>query len=110
MQLRNSASGRPSVAAFDNLIWPTPMPLFSSSFRVYCFPGAAEPGTAYMGGGGRTVSGDDAWGAIRALEGTTGKIKWEFKLLSPGWTSLLSTAGGLVFAGTEEGKSLRAGC
>ena len=24
-------------------------------------------------------------------------------LLSPGWTSLLSTAGGLVFGGTEEG-------
>ena len=30
-------------------------------------------------------------------------MKWEFKLLSPGWTSLLSTAGGLVFGGTEEG-------
>ena len=32
-----------------------------------------------------------------------GKLKWEFKLLSPPWTGLLSTAGGLVFGGTEEG-------
>jgi alcohol dehydrogenase (cytochrome c) len=30
-------------------------------------------------------------------------MKWEFKLLSPGFTSLLSTAGGLVFGGSEEG-------
>lgn len=62
-----------------------------------------KPGTAFVGGGGRAVSGDEAWGAIRALEATTGKMKWEFRLLSPGWTSLLATAGGLVFGGTEEG-------
>ena len=30
-------------------------------------------------------------------------MKWEFKLLTPPWTGLLSTAGGLVFGGTEEG-------
>ena len=69
------------------------------------YKGEAEfqPGTAFLGGGGRAVNGDEAWGAIRALEGTTGKMKWEFKLLSPGFTSLLSTAGGLVFGGSEEG-------
>ena len=32
--------------------------------------------------------------------------KWDFPLLSPPWTSLLSTAGGLVFGGTEEGNFL----
>ena len=48
-------------------------------------------------------SGDEAYGAIRALEGTTGKLKWEFKLLTPPLAGLLSTAGGLVFGGTEEG-------
>jgi len=69
------------------------------------FKGAAEykPGTAFTGGGGRHLQGDDASGAIRALDATTGKMKWEFPLLSPGYTSLLSTAGGLVFGGTEEG-------
>ena len=30
-------------------------------------------------------------------------MKWEFKLLSPGMDGLLSTAGGLVFGGTDEG-------
>jgi alcohol dehydrogenase (cytochrome c) len=69
------------------------------------YKGAAvyKPGTAFTGGGGRYVNGDDASGAIRALDATTGKMKWEFPLLSPGWTSLLSTAGGLVFGGSEEG-------
>ena len=62
-----------------------------------------KPGNAFTGGGGRTTAGDEAWGAVRALEVTTGKLKWEFPLLSPGYTSLLSTAGGLVFGGTEEG-------
>lgn len=62
-----------------------------------------KAGTAFTGGGGRAVNGDDASGAIRALDATTGKLKWEFPLLSPGWTSLLSTAGGLVFGGTDEG-------
>jgi alcohol dehydrogenase (cytochrome c) len=62
-----------------------------------------KPGTAFTGGGGRYVNGDDASGAIRALDAVTGKLKWEFPLLSPGFTSLLSTAGGLVFGGTEEG-------
>jgi len=40
---------------------------------------------------------------VRALDAATGKLKWEFKLLSPPWTGLLATAGGLVFGGTEEG-------
>ena len=62
-----------------------------------------KPGIGFTAGGGRTINGDDAWSAVRALEATTGKLKWEFKLLSAGRSSLLSTAGGLVFGGTEEG-------
>ena len=65
--------------------------------------GGLQAGNAFTGGGGRTTAGDEAWGTVRALEATTGKLKWEFPLLSPGYTSLLSTAGGLVFGGTEEG-------
>lgn len=57
------------------------------------YKGDAEykDGTAYAGGGGETKSGDDAYGAVRALEATTGKLKWEFKLLTPSLTGLLST-------------------
>ena len=33
----------------------------------------------------------------------TGRAAWEFKLHSPPWSGLLSTAGGLVFGGSSEG-------
>ena len=49
------------------------------------------------------MTGDDTFGAIRALEATTGKLKWEFKLFSPPMTGVMSTAGGLVFGGSDEG-------
>jgi alcohol dehydrogenase (cytochrome c) len=101
----------PNIGGAANWFSPSYSPqtkLFYQAARemgtVY-FKGAAEykPGTAFTGGGGRHVNGDDASGAIRALDSTTGKMKWEFPLLSPGYTSLLSTAGGLLFGGTEEG-------
>ena len=41
--------------------------------------------------------------AVRALDVMTGKQVWEFKLHSPPWAGLVSTAGGLVFGGSEEG-------
>jgi alcohol dehydrogenase (cytochrome c) len=30
-------------------------------------------------------------------------LRWEFKLHSPPWAGVLSTAGGLVFGGSDEG-------
>jgi alcohol dehydrogenase (cytochrome c) len=48
-------------------------------------------------------SGQKDWGAIRALDPLTGDKRWEFKLYSAGWSGILSTAGGLVFAGDNEG-------
>ncbi len=63
-----------------------------------------KPGTMYAGGGERAIDGDDkAWGAVRALEATTGKLKWEFRLHTPAWSGVLATAGGLVFCGANEG-------
>ena len=62
-----------------------------------------NPLIGFTGGGGRTLNTDDSSSAVRAWEATTGTLKWEFKLLSAGRSSLLSTAGGLVFSGTEEG-------
>lgn len=56
-----------------------------------------------MGGGEQMLPGDNAWGAVRALDPATGNIKWEFKLQSPPWCGVLSTAGGLIFSGTTEG-------
>ncbi len=63
-----------------------------------------KPGTFFAGGGERPVDGDGkAWGAVRALEATTGKLKWEFRLHTPAWSGALATAGGVVFAGANEG-------
>ncbi len=57
-----------------------------------------------FGGGGRiTLTGDDAYGAIRALDVMTGKLQWEYRMLAPAEASTLATAGGLVFAGSNEG-------
>ncbi len=67
---------------------------------------AGEPKVDFpsFGGGGRiNLSGDEVSGAIRALEATTGKLKWEYKLLAPAETNTLATAGGLVFAVSNEG-------
>ena len=62
-----------------------------------------RPGTEFMGGGENELSMDDAWGAIRALQAETGEMRWEFKLHSPPWAGVMSTAGGLVFSGSDEG-------
>jgi alcohol dehydrogenase (cytochrome c) len=55
------------------------------------------------GGGQRVVYGDDAYSAIKALESTTGKIKWQFKMIGDSWTGTLATAGGLVFCADSQG-------
>ncbi len=68
--------------------------------------GNIEPGPpkGIVGGGGiRALAGEQSYGAIRALDATTGKLRWQFKLLAPAWVPVLSTAGGLVFSGTDEG-------
>jgi alcohol dehydrogenase (cytochrome c) len=73
---------------------------------AYYFKGEAEyqPGKPFMAGGEQALVGDKAYGAIRALEAETGRLKWEFRLHSPPWAGVLSTAGGLVFGGTNEGQ------
>jgi alcohol dehydrogenase (cytochrome c) len=62
-----------------------------------------KPGTFFAGGGETRVPEDQQWGALRALEVATGKLQWEFRLQSAPWAGVLSTAGGLVFSGTNEG-------
>jgi alcohol dehydrogenase (cytochrome c) len=62
-----------------------------------------EPGEPFMGGGERALDGDEAQGWIYALDALTGERRWEFRLLSPPWSGVMATAGGLVFGGSEEG-------
>ena len=101
----------PSISGAANWYSPSYSPKTGLFYQVarewstifYKGEAVYKPGFGFTAGGGRTQNGDDAWAAVRALDATTGKLKWEFKLLSPGFSSLLSTAGGLVFGGTDEG-------
>ena len=61
-----------------------------------------RPGTYYTGGSEKQLE-EEAWGSIRALDVQTGAAVWDFKLPTPPWGGVLSTAGGLVFGGSNEG-------
>ncbi len=55
------------------------------------------------GGGGKFMAGDQVYTAIRALDATTGKRVWQFKMVGDSWTGTLVTAGGVVFSADAEG-------
>src|SRR5579864_1183417 len=101
----------PSVAGSTNWFSPSYSPatkLFYVAVRehggVY-FKGEADykPGDLFNGGGFREMPGEPGYGAIRALKPGSGEVQWEYKIFSPPWAGVLSTAGGLVFGSTNEG-------
>ena len=55
------------------------------------------------GGGQKVLAGDDMYSAIRALDATTGDLKWQFKMVGDSWTGTLATAGNLVFCADAGG-------
>jgi alcohol dehydrogenase (cytochrome c) len=46
---------------------------------------------------------EESWGKVVAIDPLSGEIKWEHKVISPPWGGVMSTAGNLVFGGTQEG-------
>ena len=90
----------PSYSPQTNLFYVAVREIGSIYFKR---PAEYKPGTFYAGGGEDELPADDAWGEIRALDPTTGELRWEFKLHTPPWSGVLSTAGGLVFSGSDEG-------
>lgn len=63
-----------------------------------------QPGQFYLGAGRRRIPGEeDGYGALRAWNALTGIRRWEFRLHTPPWAGILTTAGGLVFSSTMEG-------
>ena len=60
-------------------------------------------GNRFLGSVPQAVRDDPGWGALRALDPKTGEKKWDFKLHSTPQAGILSTAGGLVFGGDDEG-------
>ena len=121
------AKGRPQLVPGKeptedgNLVYPSlqgatnwPSPSFSPQTGLFYVPVREmgsyyyktdveyEAGLPFTGGGERRLA-DEAWGAVRALDATTGARIWDFKLPTPSWSGVLSTAGGLVFSGSNEG-------
>jgi alcohol dehydrogenase (cytochrome c) len=105
-----------------NLVWPSLQgaanwfsPSYSPRTRLFYQPtrimGAVYfkadveyvPGQPYTGGGEQALRGEEASGAIKALDALTGELVWEFPLLSPPWSGAMATAGDLVFGGDNEG-------
>ncbi|MDQ6700403.1 MAG: PQQ-dependent dehydrogenase, methanol/ethanol family [Acidobacteriota bacterium] len=63
-----------------------------------------SPGNRYIGSVPLIDLPDDpGTGAIRALNPTNGEKVWEYKLLTKPWAGVLTTAGKLVFGGSDEG-------
>ncbi len=122
------ASGRPIVLPDTeptyegNLVWPSLQgatnwfsPSYSPVTEMLYVPvrhmGAVYyksdseyvPGRPYLGGGEQALAGDDAWGYVKALDVRTGDLLWEHRLLTPPWSGVMATAGGLVFGSSNEG-------
>jgi alcohol dehydrogenase (cytochrome c) len=106
----------PDITGGTNF-WP---PTFDPSTRTF-FVNAREacmtfyswkpeykPGERFTGGAGQryTSSTMPVYGALRAIDPTTGERKWEFKYLRPSTAGLLSTASGLIFSGDNDGNFL----
>jgi alcohol dehydrogenase (cytochrome c) len=65
-------------------------------------PPEIAPGRVAFGGVVRAEA-DKAYGALRAIDAATGERRWEFRYPSASMAGVMSTAGGLVFAGDHEG-------
>ena len=67
-----------------------------------------KPGDRFTGGAAQRVTGRgvEVYGALRALDPTTGEKKWEYKYMTPSSAGLLTTASNLIFSGDAEGNVL----
>ncbi len=60
-------------------------------------------GQLYTGSTGAPILMEPTTGAVLAVDPATGQTRWKFETVTPPTSGLLSTAGGLVFAGDREG-------
>ncbi len=71
--------------------------VFFSSPPVYL------EGKPYWGSVFRGVTDEKEWGLLKALDPLTGQTKWDFRYEKAPWAGTMSTSGGLIFAGDEDG-------
>ncbi|MBI3696588.1 MAG: PQQ-binding-like beta-propeller repeat protein, partial [Acidobacteria bacterium] len=60
-------------------------------------------GQLYTGSTGGPIPNEPTTGAVVGVDPNTGDTKWRFDTVTPPTSGLLTTAGGLVFAGDREG-------
>ena len=66
-------------------------------------PDGYKAGDRTMGGRSGRAPDFTPHGALRAIDPITGERKWELKHPAPSWAGVLTTAGGVVFTGSQEG-------
>ena len=79
---------------------------FNSGDGCQIYHGATQDfveGEFYLGSAMENVTGEPREGSILAVDPGSGDRRWRFALVSPPTSGLLSTGGGLLFAGTLEG-------
>ena len=65
--------------------------------------GTVKPRDRFAGGEAKGLPNEKRYGAIKAVDPTTGETKGSIKLTYPNWGGALATAGGLVFNGQIDG-------
>ncbi len=60
-------------------------------------------GKPFWGSVFRGVTEEREWGLLKAIDPLTGETKWDFRFDKAPWAGTLSTGGGLIFAGDEDG-------
>ena len=65
-----------------------------------------EPGKGLDGGGADEIPSDPGQFYLRAIDPQTGKRRWQYPMTGPTtmWAGALSTAGGIVFFGDDDGQ------
>ncbi len=80
-----------------------------SCMTFYAWEQEYVRGERFTGGAGERIRDDPEmplYGALRALDPTTGERLWEFQYPNPSTSGLLTTASGLIFSGDSEGNLL----
>ncbi len=69
----------------------------------YKMEAAYSPGRNFEAGGTRPVAGEEPFTIVKALDVTTGTLRWQFRMEGEARGGIVSTAGGLLFTGNAEG-------
>ena len=92
-----SPSYSPRTGLYYLNVWELPN-LFYMKEQEY------DPGNFFFGSLIQGASQEPGYGALRALIPQTGELKWEYRQHSVPWAGILSTAGDVIFSGTNDGQ------